>query len=77
MRQEDPSSHRIIDLWTFRSTKSNKRYIVEVEGFEDEFFGLKFYWKDVENSKHRYMGHRTKGIGEGRTKNGVIGLNDR
>lgn len=53
MRQEDPSSHRIIDLWTFRSIKRKKKYIVEVEGFEDEFFGLKFYWKDVENSEHR------------------------
>ena len=34
MRSKDHSL-RIIDLWTFRSTKSNKRYIVEVEGFED------------------------------------------
>ncbi len=54
MRSTDPGSLRIIDLWTFRSTKSNKRYIVEVEGFEDDFYGLKFYWKGVEKSKHRY-----------------------
>ena len=54
MRSKDPSSFRIIDLWTFRSTKSNKRYIVEVEGFEDEFYGIKFYWKGVEKSKYRY-----------------------
>ncbi len=32
----------------------NKRYIVEVEGFENEFYGLKFYWKGVEKSKDRY-----------------------
>jgi hypothetical protein len=54
MRSQDPNSLRIIDIWTFQSTKSNKRYIVEVEGFENEFYGLKFYWKGVEKSKHRY-----------------------
>lgn len=53
MRSKDISL-RIIDLWTFRSTKSNKRYIVEVEGFENEFYGIKFYWKGVEKSKDRY-----------------------
>lgn len=31
MRSKDPSTLRIIDLWGFKSTKSNKRYIVEVE----------------------------------------------
>lgn len=54
MRSKEPSSLRIVDLWTFRSTKTNKRYIVEVEGFENEFYGLKFYWKGVEKSKDRY-----------------------
>lgn len=54
MRSKDPDSLRIIDLWTFRSSKSHKRYIVEVEGFENEFWGLKFYWKGVEKSKYRY-----------------------
>lgn len=54
MRSKDPSSLRITDLWTFRSIKSNKRYIVEVEGFENEFYGIKFYWKGVEKSKNRY-----------------------
>ncbi|MBD5170650.1 MAG: hypothetical protein HDT07_01390 [Bacteroidales bacterium] len=53
MRSKD-NSLRIIDLWTFRSTKSRKRYIVEVEGFENEFYGIKFYWKGVEKSKDRY-----------------------
>lgn len=54
MRSRDRSSLRIIDIWTFRSLKSNKRYIIEVEGFENEFWGLKFYWKGVEKSKNRY-----------------------
>lgn len=54
MRSKDKSSFRIIDLWTFKSTKSNKRYIVEVEGFENEFYGIKFYWKGVEKSANRY-----------------------
>lgn len=54
MRSEDSSSLRIIDIWTFKSTKSNKRYIVEVEHFSNHFLGLKFYWKGVVNSKNRY-----------------------
>ncbi len=54
MRSKDSSSLRIIDLWTFKSEKTNKRYIVEVEEFENEFLGLKFYWKGVEKSKDRY-----------------------
>ena len=54
MRSKSPGSLRITDLWTFKSTKSNKRYIVEVEGFDHEFYGLKFYWKGVELSKERY-----------------------
>lgn len=54
MRRKDSGSLRITDLWTFRSDKSNKRYIVEVEGFDREFYGLKFYWKGVELSKDRY-----------------------
>lgn len=54
MRSVDPTSLRITDLWTFRSEKSHKRYIVEVEGFEKEFYGIKFYWKGVEKSKNRY-----------------------
>lgn len=54
MRKREAHSSRIVDLWTFKSAKSNKRYIVEVEGFEDSFLGLKFYWKGVEKSKYRY-----------------------
>lgn len=54
MRSKDPSTLRIIDLWSFKSKKSNKRYIVEVEKFSNHFLGLKFYWKGVVNSKDRY-----------------------
>lgn len=53
-RHRDPSSRRVTDIWAFKSTKSNKRYIVEIEGFENEFFGIKFYWKGVEKSPLRY-----------------------
>lgn len=54
MRSKDPSTLRIIDIWSFKSKKSNKRYIVEVEKFTNHFLGLKFYWKGVTNSKNRY-----------------------
>lgn len=54
MRSKDPSSLRIIDYWTFRSLKSNKRYIVEIESFSQAFLGIKFYWKGVSESKNRY-----------------------
>lgn len=53
MRSVEPSSLRITDLWTFKSLKTNKRYIIEVEGYEAEFYGIKFYWKGVEKSKNR------------------------
>ena len=54
MRSTDSESLRIIDLWTFRSSKSNKRYIVEIEHFPRHFLGVKFYWKGVTDSKDRY-----------------------
>ncbi len=54
MRSKDPSTLRIIDLWVFKSAKSNKRYIVEVEKFSNHFLRLKFYWKGVADSKDRY-----------------------
>lgn len=54
MRSKTNNSLRILDLWTFKSVKSNKRYIVEVEGYENDFYGIKFYWKGVEKSKNRY-----------------------
>lgn len=54
MRSKDHSTLRITDIWTFKSAKSNKRYIVEVEHFSKRFLGLKFYWKGVAESKDRY-----------------------
>ena len=51
MRCKDKSLPHIVDLWSFRSSKSNKRYIVEIEEFEEGFYGIKFYWKGVEKSK--------------------------
>ena len=54
MRSTDPGTLRIVDLWKFRSDKSCKWYIVEVERFSNHFLGLKFYWKGVAASKERY-----------------------
>ncbi len=54
MRSKDSGTLRIIDLWKFRSEKSNKWYIVEVEHFASHFYGLKFYWKGVAESRDRY-----------------------
>lgn len=54
MRKTDPLTLSITDIWHFRSAKTNKRYIVEVEYFSNHFFGLKFYWKGVVESRQRY-----------------------
>lgn len=54
MKSFDTETFHNIDLWTFRSTKTNKRYIVEIEYFEKDFLGIKFYWKGVVQSKNRY-----------------------
>ena len=43
MRSQDPDTLCIIDLWTFKSVKSNKRYIIEIEKFSNKFLGIKFY----------------------------------
>lgn len=51
MRSTDPGTLRTVDIWTFKSSKSNKRYIVEVEHFNNHFFGLKFYWKGVRQAR--------------------------
>lgn len=54
MRCEDVASDRILDLWTFKSKKTNKRYIVELEYITENFYAIKFYYKGVEKSKNRY-----------------------
>ena len=53
-RERPPSDIIKHHSWTFKSTKSNKRYIVEIEYFSNHFLGLKFYWKGVASSKDRY-----------------------
>lgn len=50
----DLETNRKVDLWTFKSTKSNKRYIVEIEHFPKHFLGVKFFWKGVSSSPSRY-----------------------
>jgi hypothetical protein len=54
MRRKNSSFPRITDIWTFRSTKSNKRYIVEIEIYDELFYGVKFYWKGAELSHNKY-----------------------
>lgn len=54
MRNEELTSFRIVDLWTFKSTKSHKRYIVELEYIDENFYAIKFYYKAVEKSELRY-----------------------
>lgn len=54
MRNRDSSTLRIIDLWSFRSLKSKRRYIVEIESFKHHFYGVKFYCKSVSTSRDRY-----------------------
>lgn len=40
MRQTGPDSDNQIDIWSFTSKKTNKRYIVEVEYFDYHFYGI-------------------------------------
>jgi hypothetical protein len=54
MRRKNVGFPRITDIWTFQSTKTKKRYIVEVEKYDDLFYGVKFYWKGVALSPNRY-----------------------
>lgn len=53
MRSKDPCTLRIIDLWGFKSTKSNKLYIVV-------FSVLKLSYKDM-ISKIQYTCLSTRG----------------
>ncbi len=54
MRQVDSGTHRSIDIWHFKSTKSNRTYIVEIEHFGKHLIAVKFFPKDFRNSKFRY-----------------------
>lgn len=54
MRSKDPSTLRITDVWKFKSTKSNKWYIVEMEHFDNNLVAIKFYYKGARLCEHRY-----------------------
>lgn len=54
MRSKDPLTLRIIDVWKFRSSKSNKCYIIEMEHLNNNLIAVKFYYKGVRWSKQRY-----------------------
>jgi len=41
-------------LYSFKSTKSNKVYIVEVEFYERNFYGIKFFFKGHRLSEMKY-----------------------
>ena len=49
---------RHIDLWRFKSMKSGKTYLVDVEAYEKHIYGIKFYLKSQahlqEKMKHYY-----------------------
>ncbi len=55
MRSKDPYTLRIIDIWKFKSTKSHKWYIIEMEHFSNNLVAVKFYYKGVRLSKLRYQ----------------------
>lgn len=54
MRSKHHETLRITDIWKFRSTKSNKWYIVEMEHFDNNLIAIKFYHKGVRLSDDRY-----------------------
>lgn len=54
MRSQDMSTLRITDIWKFRSTKSNKTYIIEMEHFDHNLIGVKFFYKGNRWSENRY-----------------------
>ena len=43
-----------IDLWRFKSMKSGKVYLVDVEIYEKHIYGIKFYLKSQAHLKNRY-----------------------
>ena len=54
MRDKSYNSPRIIDLWRFKSAKTNRVYIVELEHFAQNLQAIKFYPKDFRHSPHKY-----------------------
>jgi len=51
-------------IYHFRSTRTKKWYIVRVEQYPNEFFGIKFYLKDDRLNPHKY--NRLTGLNEPR-----------
>lgn len=43
-----------IDLWRFKSLKSGKIYLVDVEVYEKHIYGIKFYLKSQAHKSGRY-----------------------
>lgn len=44
-----------IDLWRFKSTKSGKIYLVDVEVYSKHIYGVKFYLKSQAHKANRYQ----------------------
>ena len=51
-------------IYHFRSTRTKKWYIVRVEQYPNDFFGVKFYLKDDRLNPHKY--NRLTGLNEPR-----------
>ena len=51
-------------IYHFRSTRTKRWYIVRVEQYPHEFFGIKFYLKDDRLNPHKY--NRLTGLNEPR-----------
>lgn len=45
---------RHIDLWKFKSMKSGKTYLVDVEAYEKHIYGIKFYLKSQAHLQEKY-----------------------
>ena len=51
-------------IYHFRSTRTKKWYIVRVEQYPNDFYGIKFYLKDDRLNPHKY--NRLTGLNEPR-----------
>jgi len=54
MRSKNNDTLRITDIWKFKSTKSKKWYIVEMEHFDNNLVAIKFYYKGARLSPNKY-----------------------
>lgn len=43
-----------IDQWRFQSEKTGRKYIVDIEVYENHVYSIKFYPKEKANSKNKY-----------------------